>query len=52
MLNLKKILKKKAAKRILAVVIAAGLGYLGISGELAKEFAQVSAEIITVEVAE
>jgi|TARA_R110000796_G_scaffold117824_2_gene231059 hypothetical protein len=52
MLNLKKILRKKAAKRIIALVIASTLGYLGVSGELSKEFAKVSAEIISEEVVE
>lgn len=45
-------LKNKAVKRILAAVIAALLGYLGLSGELANMVGDEGAEIIIEQVSE
>jgi hypothetical protein len=45
-------LKNKAVKRILAAVIAALLGYLGFSGELAKMIGEEGAEIVVEQVSE
>jgi len=50
MINLRSILRRKAVKRILAGLIAAGLGDAGFTGDLAKMVADEGADIIVEQV--
>tara|TARA_R110000824_G_scaffold121631_2_gene277880 strand:- start:249 stop:404 length:156 start_codon:yes stop_codon:yes gene_type:complete len=43
---LKDKLKKKIVKRVIALAIAAGLSYVGLSTELAQEFSKEAASVI------
>jgi len=39
-------LKKRVVKRVIALALAAGLSYVGFSGELAKNFSEQAADVI------
>lgn len=46
MINVKSILKRKAAKRIATIIIVAILSAIGFSTDLAKDVAEETVEII------